>query len=138
MPLSPLDRHYINTLKIPITNGHKEFDAEIGSLHKLLVETINVREFKKVDAGIDKRSGQIKTLGTFLEHTTGKSRNPEFEILVDVYSLRTGIGHVKNLDYEEKLHQLGYEPGNTVELFRNILQRVNEMLSWMQGVTLDS
>jgi len=134
--LDSQDEHCLEALKIPLTNGQSEFDQEISNLSKVLIEYVNVDGLKRADDKIDSKEREIRTLGTYLEHKTGKTLNEEFSIVIEIWKLRQGSAHAKGSEYQDALSRLGYEEGNRIELFRTILKRVIAMMKWLAVLLL--
>lgn len=84
-PLTEYDEHHMQSLHIPTTNNQKEFDGQVLSLTKILIDSLNEKEFikdviveKKSPKGLDKfeafllsKGLNIPEINTFLRMLQG-------------------------------------------------------------------
>lgn len=98
--MSPDDLHHFTTLRIPITNEQSEFDQQVLSLVKVLIDSLNEAELakkitpKKGDRGINK-------LKAFFE-LNGTDFSEEIQFLRNLQELRSaGAAHLKGSNYEK-------------------------------------
>ena len=47
-PLDPLDKHHFKGLRVPSTDEQRDFDALVLSLTKILIDSLNQKELKKL------------------------------------------------------------------------------------------
>ncbi len=121
LPLSQEDEHHFKTLRIPLNNEQKEFDGQVLSLTKILIDSLNEEKLatrlpiKKDAKGIDK-------LEVFL-----KSKNIKFlemiEFLRNLQRLRsTGVAHLKGKNYDKVKKEFGIGEKEFPEIFDEILK----------------
>lgn len=100
-PLHGDDEHVLSTLRIPITEGAHEFDAQVLNLAKLLVDSLNVEGLKSMLTGTVKGEQSIGKLERVLE---GLGRDDASELtrpVAAVQGLRSrGSAHRKGGDYD--------------------------------------
>lgn len=97
--LSRKDEHLLKSLHIPLTNEQKEFDEQVGAIVKILIDSLNDAELKKVAPVKNLKS--LDKLERFLA-----SKNLHFkemmEFLRNLQDLRSsGVAHLKGKEYEK-------------------------------------
>ncbi len=100
-PLSSGDAHHLKSLHIPTTNEQKEFDDQIASITKIIIDSLNEEELEK-DVTINKENPRgIDKLEAFL--WAYRLSIPEMiEFLRNLQALRsTGVAHRKGKNYEK-------------------------------------
>lgn len=132
-PLSKEDEHHFMTLRIPLANEQKEFDEQILSLAKILIDSLNERELAK---GITIRKEEpkgIDKLEAFLE-----SKGGGFGELIDFFrslqGLRsTGVAHLKGKNYDKIKKVFGIEEKELSKVFDDILKKAIESLNLLEN-----
>lgn len=101
LPLAKEDEHHFKTLRVPLTNEQKEFDEQVLSLTKILIDSLNEKELSKRLTISKENPRGIDKLETFLG--SKKVSSPEMiEFLRDLQSLRSaGVAHLKRSNYEK-------------------------------------
>ena len=100
-PLSREDVHHLETIRIPLTNEQKEFDEQVLSLTKILIDSLNEKELGK-EIKITKENA--KGIDKFEEFLI--SRGVRFEGMIEflrgLQELRSaGVAHLKGKKYEK-------------------------------------
>lgn len=98
VPLSKEDEYHFRTLRIPLTNEQSEFDEQVLSLTKLLIDSLNEKELTSW-MGLPKNAKGIDKLEAFLQ---SKGLKPQRMIgfLRDLQALRSsGVAHLKGENY---------------------------------------
>ncbi len=100
-PLSIGDEHHLMSLHSPTGNGQKEFDEQVASITKILIDSLNEKELvkginieKENPHGIDKLEAFLNSKNLFV---------PEMiTFLRSLQNLRsTGVAHRKGVGYEK-------------------------------------
>ncbi|HEY4526740.1 MAG TPA: hypothetical protein VJK53_02735 [Candidatus Paceibacterota bacterium] len=121
-PLSKEDAHHLKTLHLPLTNEQKEFDEQVLSLVKVLIDSLNEGQLSR-GLVLPKNSKGIDKLEAFL-----KSKNAKFkgmiEFLRSLQDLRSaGVAHLKGSKYKELKVEFGIGAKDLPEIFDDILMR---------------
>lgn len=138
-PLNESDSHYYKSFRIPLTNEQKDFDEQLSSLSKIILESINIKEINKyfkhnsIDIdddlkGINRLKIYIKSIGYNEEDT--ESKIGYFNMLYDLRSKMTA--HRKSekiVNKELEKHQL-IDKDNKDKM-RIIMNKLNDTLSWL-------
>lgn len=122
-PLSKEDGHHFQSLHIPLSNNQKEFDEQILSITKLLIDSLNEKELSR---GIQLRDGAkgIEKFDGYLESKV--LQQPRMiEFLRNLQSLRsTSVAHRKSLKKSEYAKAKAYfalDKKDLKEVFIDIL-----------------
>ena len=100
-PLSKEDTYHFKSLHIPTTNGQKEFDDQVASITKIMIDSLNEEELgkglsinKENPRGIDKLEAYLNNQAFFVSKM--------IEFFRKLQTLRsTGIAHRKGNNYEK-------------------------------------
>lgn len=100
-PLSNNDIHHMKSLHVPTTNEQKEFDDQVASITKIMIDSLNE---KKLEEGLtiskDNPRGIDKFEAFFITH--GFSAPKMIEFFRNLQELRSaGIAHRKGINYEK-------------------------------------
>lgn len=122
------DKHNFSNLRIPINNSQEEFDSQILSLVKLLIDSLNENEIEKflTEKGIPVEGKGIQKLSIFLKSLLKDSFKEELDNhiqnLKDLQNLRsTGSGHRKGTSYEKLIRKLNLKSGDYQNNFKYFL-----------------
>ncbi|MEU0787387.1 hypothetical protein ABZ341_38330 [Streptomyces sp. NPDC006173] len=96
-PLKPGDVHHWTALHVPSDGNQKEFDEQIMSLTKLLVDRINEAEVGKRATLEPDDKGGITKFGRYLGAIVFPDDEAFVKFLRNLQSLRSGAAHVKDL-----------------------------------------
>jgi len=115
------DNHHLKSLHVPTTNEQKEFDEQIISITKILIDSLNEAMLNKGISleienpkGIDKLEGFLKNKGVVFKEMISFLRN--------LQSLRsTGVAHRKGTKYEEVKKIFGVGDKEFKDVFDDIL-----------------
>lgn len=90
------DEHLIGTIHVPVNNSQAELDAQVLTLTKLLVDSLNEKAIAdRLDEAEAGEKG-ITKFGRFLHATNFKEAKAVVQFLRDIQTLRsTGSGHRK-------------------------------------------
>ena len=135
------DEFHLKTLRIPLINSQNEFDQQIMSLIKIIIDSINEDEICKsihslcIDTANNfKLEGKtlrgIDKLKLFLE-THGYKETPQLiEYLRSIQSIRsTGVAHLKGSNYKKQSAKFGIGEKSFIDIFDEILINLNIYLN---------
>lgn len=123
-PLSEEDLHHFESLHIPTTNGQKEFDDQVLSLTKIMIDSLNEKELEKnVEIQKEKPKG-IDKFEAYLN--TNRGKYPDMIIFLrNLQSLRsTSVAHRKSKnkkDYQKVIEYFDLKNKELSEVFEEIL-----------------
>ena len=137
LPLSQGDKYHFTTLRIPLTNEQKEFDEQVLSLTKILIDSLNEKELAK-GLTIKEKAKGIDKLEAFLA-----SKNIRFlgmiEFLRNLQCLRsTGVAHLKGKNYDKIRKEFGIGEKELSEVFDEILIKAIRVLNSLESKFLKS
>jgi hypothetical protein len=129
LPLSPEDKHYLQTLRIPLNDDQSEFDNQILGLCKLLVDSLNESELEKRSTTASPEAKGITKLDAFLRSSQFPASETDIKFLRDLQDLRSqGVAHRKGKGYEKTADRLGITPENLRTSFEKLLVRADAMI----------
>lgn len=120
-PLSSEDDHHLKSLHVPTGNGQKEFDEQVASITKIIIDSLNEKELAK-DISIYKDNPHgIDKFEAFLD-SQHMSIPKMFQFLRQLQSLRsTGVAHRKGSGYEKVKKYFLIGDKSLSEVFEDIL-----------------
>lgn len=134
LSLHPTDYHCFNTLHSLTKNEQSEFDSQILSLVKITIDSINVKELKKLVL-IEEDAKSIKLLTEYL-HQGGVT----FDVSAFLGGLQgvrsTGVAHRRGTKYETTIARLGIDDEKLITAFDNILEQMTKLLIEVEEVFL--
>lgn len=135
LDLNTGDMHHYSTLRIPTTNEQSEFDNQVGSLVKILIDSINEKEINKhLKTSFD---GSISRLEEFLKENGIQGYEKHIEFLRNLQRLRsTGVAHRKGKKYEKNSKYFGIGDKNLSDIFDDILKDAIEFLEFIENISL--
>jgi len=100
-PLSEEDAHYMKSLHVPTTNEQKEFEDQVFSITKILINSLNSEKLSIRPAINKENPGKIDKLDAFLK-SHGLNLPEMISFLRNLQSLRsTGVAHLKGGNYQK-------------------------------------
>lgn len=121
MPLDKQDEHHLRSLHVPVTNEQKEFDEQVGSISKLLIDSLNTEELRKGVQSKKEKPGSIDWLEAFLA-ARSFSAPKMIEFLRKLQGLRSsGIAHRKGGSYKKHKEYFDLDKKQFSEAFTNII-----------------
>jgi hypothetical protein len=125
LPLIETDKHCFKTLHSLTKNEQSEFDAQVLSLVKMTIDSINVKGLKE-HVSIDE-GGSIKLLSAYLNEG-----GVEFGISSFLGGLQgvrsTGVAHRRGSKYAKTIERLGLDDRALTLAFDRILEQMTELL----------
>lgn len=136
LPLAREDVQYLQSARIPATNEQRLFDELVLGLTKVLIESLNEKELKKL-LPADKREGikgSISRLETVLESRglLQEDGRQHFVFLRALQDLRsTGSAHRKGKSYRDNAAGFGIETQTLRDVFTHILTQSVAFLDYL-------
>ncbi|BBD07218.1 hypothetical protein [Desulfovibrio ferrophilus] len=138
LPLAPGDIHLADTIRIPVTNSQSEMDDQVLCLTKLLVDSLNEKEFARVGQPLADGAKGIAKLNAFFQASDFADRKAIVDFLKNLQLLRsTGSGHRKGSGYDKAIAKLDIDLKRKPEAFALLLDRGVAMLRALRVYYLD-
>ena len=138
LPLTPGDKYNFENIHIPIVNTQDEFDHLILSLVKVIIDSINEKEIKKlIKNPFDKKTGnELKGSISKLERLFDENNLPGYsshiEFLRNLQDLRSsGTGHRKGSKYDKTSKVFELDGNNFIDVFDLILEKIIDFLNYL-------
>lgn len=133
LPLHDDDKYIFSTLRIPLLDSQEEFDNQIRSLVKLIIDSLNEKEIDRSISPGEKINGSISKL----EELFKKGKLSEYEEIVkflrNLQGLRSAsVAHKKGSNYEKfsRTFQLGEM--SKIDVFEKIMNQANIFLKYVE------
>lgn len=132
LPLCESDEYNVKLLHIPITESQEEFDHQVLSLVKTIIDSLNEKAICEQIKDKSNLQGSISKLERWFSELSISEFEPHIKFLRNLQKLRsTGTGHRKGKDYEKIKNEFGLSDDNFKVVFNNILINVNSFLSFL-------
>ena len=135
LPLCTADVHYLQSLKIPLTDEQQDFDSLVLSLTKILIDSLNEKSlrklipFEKQKAFKDKRGIALLEAALHLNDLEGSDIHIDF--LRKLQKLRSsGSAHRKRQNYRKIAEHFDIENQSLRDVFTNILSSASDTLDY--------
>ena len=140
-PLPPGDEYHLNTLRIPSTEEQGNFDTLVSGLTKILIESLNQKELKKLislkqeqNLSCDEKKSLERSIGCLkiaLNSCGVKDAAEHITFLQKLQDLRsTGTAHLKGRKYQKIANYFGIESKGLREVFGGILTKALDVLDY--------
>ena len=140
-PLDPLDKHHFKGLRVPSTDEQRDFDALVLSLTKILIDSLNQKELKKLislkqeeNLSPDQQEmlkGSIGCLEIALSCCGVEDAADHIAFLRKLQQLRsTGSAHRKGSNYQKIAKDFGIESQSLRSVFAGILSKALDVLDY--------
>jgi hypothetical protein len=143
MKLHKDDEFHLQTLRIPLSDSVNEFDNQILSLIKLLIDSINEKAIcKNLEKECKDLSDAMKLLNPnktpkgldklqlFLESKKYKRTNEFIQYLKSIQELRSSsVAHRKGTNYDKVSPKFNIGEKSYIDIFDDILKNINSYFS---------
>jgi hypothetical protein len=130
-PFLKQDEHFYISLRIPLSENQSEFDQQILSLTKLLIDSLNEEEISK-SITKEKDQGGITKLEKYLQANKVPSGDNRIIFLRGLQDLRDGVGHRKGKKYLRGASYFKLNERNFSEIYKEILNQAIELLDFLE------
>ena len=141
LPLGPRDEHHLKSLRIPSTDEQGDFDALVLSLTKILIDSLNQKELKKLISLEQEQNltpdqkeslkGSIGFLEIALNSCGVNDAADHVAFLRKLQSLRSsGSAHLKGSKYQRIANYFNIESKGLREVFAGILSKALNVLNY--------
>ena len=130
LPLRPEDRFHFSSLHIPLNPSQQEFDGQILSLTKLIIDSLNEKEIA-VNISITDDDKGIDKLEKYFSRSDKKEYEVHIAFLRDLQSLRSsGVAHRKGKNYAKAVKHFELDKKDTITVYQTILERAIAFLDY--------
>ncbi len=135
-PFLEQDEHFYTSLRIPLSENQLEFDQQILSLTKTLIDSLNE---EKISESITKKENQggITKLEEYLKARGVSNGNQQIIFLRRLQDLRDGVGHRKGTKYLRGASYFRLAENNFSEVYGEILNQAIQLLDFLEQHFLD-
>ena len=141
LPLTPRDEHHLKSLRIPSTDEQRNFDELVLSLAKILIDSLNHEQLRKLISSKQEESlnpkekerlkQSIGSLEIAFNSCGIKDAGDHISFLRKLQSLRsTGTAHRKGSNYKELAEKFGIESHSLCSVFAGILWQAVDVLDF--------
>lgn len=132
LPLSEQDEYNIRLLHTPLTESQEEFDHQVLSLVKTIIDSLNEKELlKQLPPDTDVKGG-IGKFEKWLYEKLGEGFEGHIKFLRNLQELRSaGTGHRKGKGYEKIKKEFRLDESNTKDVFDQILSQADDLLNFL-------
>ena len=141
-PLGHQDEHHFKGLRIPSTDEQRDFDELVLSLTKVLIDSLNQKELKKLISLKQKQNlssdqkenlkGSIGCLEIALSSCGVEDATNHITFLRKLQNLRSsGSAHRKGSNYQKIAKHFGIESQSLQVVFAGILKKAVEFLEFL-------
>lgn len=128
LPLSSDDQHHFTTVRIPLQNDQGEFDAQVQSLTKLIIDSMNEASLIQ-GLVVPPETKGIGKFQLFLEHHRVSDAPEIVSFLRNLQSLRSfGVAHRKGSGYEKIAKIFELETRDLKDVAAGLFKSAHEML----------
>ncbi|WP_160817308.1 hypothetical protein [Nitrosomonas oligotropha] len=131
------DDYYIKGLRIPATEEQRDFDELVLGLTKLLIDSINEKDLKKIipKEDLPNIKGSINRLEYVLKARGVEEYDSQIMFLRNLQSLRSsGAAHRKGDTYRKIAVVFGVDDQNLVTVFAGIMDQALSFLDFLLNI----
>jgi len=137
LPLAQKDFHYLKAIRVPSTDEQKDFDDLILALTKILVDSLNEKEFNKLIPASERneiKSGILR-LERILQMCGFSGYESHIQFLRNLQNLRSaGTAHRKNNNYQKIAKEFNVDNQSLSTVFKGILILSIKFLDFLEFV----
>lgn len=128
LPLAKDDEHHFTTVRIPVHNDQSEFDAQIGSLTKILIDSLNEAKLAE-GITVPQEAKGITKFQLYLETQKFPEAAAVIEFCRTLQSVRsTAVAHRKGSNYEKVAKSLDMENRELKEIAADLFSKSAQAL----------
>jgi len=135
LPLRKEDEHVFDILRVPLSDNIAEFDDQILSLTKLLVDSLNEKQLaSELSGGAKPDEKGIAKLERWLGGGRAKNFEDHIKFLRKLQALRAGSAHRKGDEYARAAEYFGMGKHYLPQVFRDILEQARLLLAFLRSL----
>jgi hypothetical protein len=129
------DKYCFKALHVPLSENGAEFDGQLISLTKLLVDSLNEKEIAKGLSTLEVNDKGITKLNKLFFEQGIKDGQQHIDFLKKLQGLRSvSAAHRKGSNYEKIIEDLKLDNSGFRVVFSSLLQQATELLSFLRRV----
>lgn len=130
-PLGEGDQHHFARLQVPSNGNQGQFDEQIVSLSKCLIESLNEKALESaLSSKLEEGAKGIKKLTVFLEDNDVPERESISKFFVRLQAIRSkSAAHRKGSSFEKEMANLGVDTSDLRNELREMFERACACLS---------
>ncbi|MEK7447867.1 MAG: hypothetical protein AAB019_00115, partial [Planctomycetota bacterium] len=136
--LSPGDSYLYRTLRIPLNNDQNEFDNQVLTLNKIIIDSLNEEEIEKNLVSKPSMSKGISKFELFLKTKNVANFESHIKFMRNLNGLRSGVGHRKGEDYDRAAKYFDLEIKELIIVFDDILKAAIVLLEYLNEQFLET
>jgi len=122
IPLEIADQHYLTALKLLTHDDQKEFDEQVLSLAKIMVDSLNVDKLKTYGVPVQNPGG-INLLEAIIAVRGIKGGEAHIAFLRNLQSIRSASSaHRKGDKYDKVAQKVGLDTRTKSDVFRSLIE----------------
>ncbi|MEG1508746.1 MAG: hypothetical protein RR373_08970 [Akkermansia sp.] len=136
IPLAEGDKYHLETIRIPATEEQSAFDAQILSLAKVMIDSINSAELVKIlnKHGITNLDKSLAQLEKALELWGLADSSTHIRFLRDLQSLRSsGTAHRKGSNYKKIASTFEMDEKPLTHVLETIMGKTHKFLAFLNN-----
>lgn len=139
LPFHADDMHCLTTLHLPVKDNQADFDRQILSLTKLLVDSLNEKAIIKGLKTIETGDKGITKLERFLTERNLSDFDPHIKFLRRLQNLRSSsAAHRKGSSYDRLVAELGLADDGQRLVFGKLLKTANGFIHYLDSQLCDN
>ncbi|QAY67309.1 hypothetical protein [Paenibacillus protaetiae] len=132
-PLESKDEHHYKSLRIPLTNDQSEFDQQVLSLVKIIIDSLNEKEIERLIVVDDPKIKGLSKLELLMKQRNIAGFEVHIKFLRNLYELRSsGVGHRKGKNYEKICKVFAIGEKDLRGVFNEILNSAVQLILFLQ------
>lgn len=132
LQFSQADQYNFDHLRLPVANSQVEFDGQILSLVKTIIDSINEKKIGKLVKNNEEIRGGISKLERYLSEHEIDDYEKHIKFLRNLQDLRsTGSGHRKGKSYDKASSAFSLNENGFIETFKYILNEAYSLLEFL-------
>jgi hypothetical protein len=135
-PLSDADSHALVALHIPLSETQSEFDGQVLSISKLMIDSLNEAELAKAIPKQESMPKGIGKLALFFTERGVADSEKQIQFLRNLWGLRIGVGHRKGDAYEAASRHFDLDAQGYIRTFEEVLRRALDLLRFLRSAFL--
>lgn len=131
LPLSEDDEYNLKSLRLPLNESQEEFDHQVLSLVKIIIDSLNEKEIEKQLTDSEGIKG-ISKLNRWFEELNLSDYEQHIKFLRNLQELRSsGTGHRKGKNYEKISKVFKLDEKSHIDVFDEILLQAIRLIEYL-------
>ena len=135
LPLREEDKHVFDILRIPLSDNRAEFDDQVLTLAKLLIDSLNEKQLAaELSGGAKADERGIAKLERWLQERKATGFEDHIKFVRKLQTLRAGSAHRKGDEYKKAADYFEIGQHDLPKVFRTILTHALALLSFLNSL----